>query len=160
MPLRFSSKSVIRFITVRPLYRTVKEAIGIFIDTGMITQGAALAYYTFFATAPLVIVALAIAGFCFGPQAASKQLFNQINGLVGDQGGHAIQALVGAASKPKSGLIASIITGVVFVFGAASVFVQLQNSLNLIWRVRTCKGHSLHGFIRHRFLSFAMVLGV
>jgi membrane protein len=142
------------------LYHQLEEIIRIFINTGMIVQGAALAYYTFFAIAPLLIVALAIAGMCFGPEAANKELFGQINTLVGNEGGQAIQAIVTAAAKPKHGLLATAITAVAFLFGAAGVFVQLQNSLNLIWQVRSKQGHSLRGFIRHRFLSFAMVLGV
>jgi membrane protein len=126
----------------------------------MMVQGAALAYYTFIAIVPLIIVALNIAGICFGQDSANKELFNEINGLVGEQGGKAIHEIVIAAARPHTAGIAALVSGVALVFGAAGVFVQLQNSLNLVWQVRLKSGHSLRGLIRHRFLSFAMVLGV
>ena len=148
------------FKFLKLLYQRVAEAVRIFISAGMVVQGAALAYYTFFAVAPLLIVALAIAGIYFGQQAASKELFNQINGLVGNTGGQAIREIVIAAAKPKNGFFATSLTTGALIFGAAGVFVQLQNSLNLIWQVRLQQGRTLRSFIRHRFLSFAMVLGV
>jgi Virulence factor BrkB len=124
------------------------------------SQGAALSYYTIFAIAPLFIIALAIAGFWFGEEAARRELFGQVDQLIGKQGGDAIQSLVAAANKSKGGLWATCIACVTLAVAATGVFVQLQNSLNKIWSVPQAQGKGLRNFIRHRLLSFAMVFGI
>ena len=83
-------------------------------------MGAALAFYTFFAISPLFVIVLAIAGFWFGEQAARGELFSQFSGLVGSEGAEAIQALVSAAQKPKTGAWATVIAGVTLFAGATS----------------------------------------
>ncbi|HEX4342396.1 MAG TPA: YihY/virulence factor BrkB family protein [Verrucomicrobiae bacterium] len=120
--------------------------------------GAALAFYTIFAIAPLFIIVLAVAGFFFGEQAAQRHLFNEVNGLIGQKSGEAIQAVIVAANQPKAGTWATVIAlGTLFI-GATGVFVQLQDSLNTIWNVRPKPGGGLRHFIRNRLLSFAMIL--
>ena len=89
-------------------------------------MGAALAFYTFFAIAPLVVIVLAVAGFWFGEQAAKRELFSQISGLVGSEGAVAIQALVSAAHKPKTGAWAMVIAVVTLFVGATGVFVHFK----------------------------------
>ena len=81
------------------IYGSVRDTIRAFLHGNFLTQGAALSYYTFFAIAPLFILVLAIAGLCFGEDAARKELFGQLNQLVGQDGGNAIQALVAAAKR-------------------------------------------------------------
>jgi len=130
------------------------------ISGNVVSQGAALSYYTVFAIAPLFIIALAIAGFCFGEEAARRELFGQVNQLVGKEGGDAIQSLVAAADKSKAGFWATCIAGGTLAVAATGVFVQLQNSLNKLWNVQFARGAGLRNFIRHRLLSFAMVLGI
>jgi len=120
--------------------------------------GAALAFYTIFAIAPLFIIVLAVAGFFFGEDAARHQLFNELNGLIGQKSGEAIEAVIVSANQPRTGTWATVIAlGTLFV-GATGVFVQLQDSLNTIWNVRPKPGRGLRHFIRNRVLSFAMIL--
>jgi membrane protein len=140
----------------RLLYDTVRGCI----NAGVVSQGAALAYYTIFAIAPLFVIALAIAGFCFGEKAAQKELFGQLNQLVGPQGGDAIQALVAAANKSRAGSLATLVAGAALAVASTAVFVQLQTSLNTLWSVRQVQGMGLRNFVRHRLLSFAMVFGI
>ncbi len=121
---------------------------------------AALAYYTIFSIAPLLIVVIAIAGAVFGEKAASGQIFAQIQGLVGDAGATVIQEAIKNASQPKQGAIASIISIVVLIFGATGLFTELQDALNTIWEVQPKPGRAVKNMVRTRFLSFAMVLGI
>ena len=120
--------------------------------------GAALAFYTIFAIAPLFIIVLSVASFFYGEDAARHQLFNELNGLIGQKSGEAIEAVIVSANQPRTGTWATAIAiGTLFV-GATGVFVQLQDSLNTIWNVRPKPGRGLRHFIRNRVLSFAMIL--
>jgi membrane protein len=122
--------------------------------------GAALAFYTLFALAPLFVIVLALAGLWFGEEAARRELFSQVSNLVGSEGSEAIQALVSAAHKPKSGLLATVVGIVTLFVGATGVFVQLQDALNTIWGVRQLPGRGLWNFIRNRLLSFSIIIGM
>lgn len=121
---------------------------------------AALAYYTVFSLAPMLIIAIAIAGAVFGEEAARGEIVTQIQGLVGRDGAKFIETAIEGASKPKAGTIASLISIAVLLFGASGLFAQLQDSLNTIWEVQPKPGRGVIGILRDRFLSFTMVLGV
>ncbi|MEH1930477.1 YihY/virulence factor BrkB family protein [Nostoc sp.] len=121
---------------------------------------AALAYYTIFSIAPLLIIVIAIAGAVFGEEAARGQIVGQIQGLVGPDGAALIQTAIQNANKPKTGAIASIISIAVLVLGATGLFTELQDSLNTIWEVKAKPGRGIINMIRLRFLSFAMVIGI
>lgn len=123
--------------------------------------GAALAYYTAFSLAPLLIISIAIAGFVLGDEAARGKVFEQLHHLIGEQGGKAAQEMVqSAGSKPRAGIIASIAGLVTLLLGASGVFGQLQSSLNIIWGVEPQPGRGILGFIKSRFLSFGFILVV
>jgi membrane protein len=142
-------------------YQLLNDTVRACINGNFVSQGAALSYYTIFAIAPLFIIALTIAGFWFGEETARRELFGQVNQLVGKEGGQAIQSLVAAAAnKSKTGFWAACIAGGTLAVAATGVFVQLQNSLNILWNVRQTRGKGLRNFIRHRLLSFAMVFGI
>ncbi|HEX7561760.1 MAG TPA: YihY/virulence factor BrkB family protein [Bradyrhizobium sp.] len=138
----------------------MKQTVSEWIDLGVSRMGAALAFYTLFAIAPLFVIVLALAGFWFGEEAARRELFSQVSGLVGTEGGEAIQALVSAARKPTTGAWATVIAVVTLFVGATGVFVQLQDALNSIWGVRRKPGRGLRNFIKDRLLSFALILGI
>ncbi|MEH2455699.1 YihY/virulence factor BrkB family protein [Nostoc sp.] len=121
---------------------------------------AALAYYTIFSIAPLLIIVIAIAGVVFGEEAARGQIVAQIQGLVGKDGAQFIQTAIQNANKPQTGAIASIISVVVLLVGATGLFTELQDSLNTIWEVKPKPGRGVNNMIRLRFLSFAMVIGI
>jgi membrane protein len=149
-----------KLLKFRTIYQLLNETVRACLDGDIVSQGAALSYYTIFAIAPLFIIALTLAGFLFGEDAAHRELFGQLNQLVGKEGGDAIQSLVTAANKSKTGLWATCIAGATLAVAATGVFVQLQNSLNKLWNVRHVQGRGLRNFIRHRLLSFAMVFGI
>lgn len=122
--------------------------------------GAALAYYTVFSLAPLLLIAIAIAGMAFGEEAARNQVQAQLRGVIGPEAGKAIQEMVENAAKPKTGALATIVGILTLLFGASGVFGQLKDALNTIWEVEPAKTSGAWGFVKNRFLSMAMVLGV
>jgi membrane protein len=146
--------------SLRSFFELVKHPVTEWIDLGVSRMGAALAFYTIFAIAPLFVIVLAMAGLWFGDEAARRELFGQVSGLVGSEGGEAIQALVSAAHKPKAGAWATGIALVTLLVGATGVFVQLQDSLNSIWGVRRKPGRGLRNFVKDRLLSFALIVGI
>lgn len=121
---------------------------------------AALAYYTTFSLAPLLIIVIAIAGAVFGEEAARGEIVGQIQGLVGRDGAEFIETAIENANKPTTGRFASIVSVVVLLFGASGVFAELQDALNTVWEVQAKPERGLINVIRNRFLSFTMVLGV
>jgi membrane protein len=137
-----------------------KATFNDWIDDNVPRLGASLAYYTLFSLAPMLIVAIAIAGFFFGEEAARGQIVGQLQGLVGVEGGKLIESLLVSVSKPSHGIIATIIGVVTFIVGATSAFVELQSALNTVWEVQTKPGRGVKGLLRDRLLSFGMLLGV
>lgn len=121
---------------------------------------AALAYYTVFSLAPILIICIAIAGMVFGSDVAHQNIITQLNNTFGTSTATQIQTMIAGASKPTTNIIATIIGIIVLLFGAAGVFGELQNGLNAIWGVKTNPNHSWYSLIKDRFLSFAMVLGI
>jgi membrane protein len=123
--------------------------------------GAALAYFTVFSLAPLVLVLLAVFGLIFGgTDHARQKITEQLQYFIDPSGVKVIQDIAANAAKPQAGLIATAIGVALALFGASGVFGQLQDALNTIWGVKPKPGGGLMGFIRARFLSFAMVGGV
>lgn len=123
--------------------------------------GAALAYYTLFSMAPLLLISIAIAGLVLGEEAARGQIFEQLNGLLGAEAANAMQDMMASAgSKPASGVTATVIGLVTLLFGASGVFGQLQASLNLIWNVEAKPGRGIKGVVINRILSFGFTLTV
>jgi membrane protein len=123
-------------------------------------MGAALAYYTIFSLAPLLVISIAIAGFAFGKDAVQGQIIGQIQGLVGPESALAVQTILQSAHKPVGGAIATIFSVVVLLIGASGVFVEMQDALDEIWKVDTTSKMGLWNLIKSRFLSFGMVLGI
>ncbi|MGB7417109.1 MAG: YihY/virulence factor BrkB family protein [Thermosynechococcaceae cyanobacterium] len=121
-------------------------------------MAAALAYYTVFSLAPLLLLVVAIAGIFLGPEAAQGQIVSQFQGLLGKEGAEAIQSAIENASQSGSGLLASVISIVTLLLGACGVFTQLQSALNTAWEVKAKPKLGIWGFIRSRFLSFSMIL--
>jgi membrane protein len=123
--------------------------------------GAALAYFTVFSLAPLVLVLLAVFGLIYGGSDHARQkITEQLQYLIDPSGIKVIQDIATNASKPHAGFIATAIGIVLALSGASGVFGQLQDALNTIWSVKPKPGGGIKGFIRTRFLSFAMVGGV
>lgn len=126
---------------------------------------AALAYYTIFSLAPLLLIIIAVVGFFFGQtDVVQTQVMNQVEGLVGAEGRTFVSDLLTSASNPAKGIVATIVGIITLLFGALGVFNELHNSLNTIWEVKeeetTGFVESVKKVIFGRLLSFGMILGI
>jgi membrane protein len=138
-----------------------KAAVAAWIEDFAPSMGAALAYYTLFSLAPLLLIAIAIAGLVFGEDAARGQIVAELRGLMGDDGANAVQALLQNVKEPAAGVTATIVGGATLLIGAMTVFGELQDALDRIWRVPAPPGgSSWKRLVRTRLLSFSMVVAV
>ena len=142
------------------LVALAKRAFAAWVDDYAPSMGAALAYYTLFSLAPLLLIVVSIAGLVFGPDAARGEIFAQLRGLVGDDGAAAAQSLLQSVNKPAQGVLATVIGVATLLLGAASVFVELQNALDRIWRAPPRRDSGVWSLVTTRLLSFGMVLGI
>ncbi len=143
----------------KEIWTVLKDAFAGFSEDKVLTLGAALAYYTTFSIAPLLIIAIAVAAKFFDAEASRTQIFNQLGGLIGPTGAQTIQGIVENAScETTTGIVSTIISVIVLLAGASGVFGQLQDSLNIIWRVQPVPGRSMATIFRQRLLSLSMVM--
>ncbi len=121
---------------------------------------AALAYYTIFSLAPLLIITIAIAGLVLGPAAVQGQLYGQLDAWIGPDGSELIQTMIASTQGTNSGLIATVVGTITLILGAIGVFGQLQEAFNAIWHVPESKGAGWRGQIEERVASLLMVLAL
>lgn len=129
-------------------------------DDKVSTFSAALAYYTLFAIAPFFIICITLIGLIFGKEAAQGEILNQIVLLVGKDGASQIQLMIESANKPAHGVVTGIISFLVFIFGAAGAFAELQSGLNNIWKVKSKENQGLLHLFKNKFLSITVMLGL
>jgi membrane protein len=146
------------------MFNLLRETIQEWKEDGATRLAAALAYYTTFSLAPLLVLIIAIAGLIGGREAAQTQTMAQVEDLLGTEGREFVQGMIESASQPETGLAATFIGAVTLLFGALGVFGELQNSLNTIWEVKPKPAKNwldgIRRFVIKRLLSFTMVLGI
>ena len=118
-------------------------------------QGAALAYYSVFSLGPIIVIAIAIAGFFFGHDAATSQVASSLKETLGDTGAKAVEAMLAGASRPTEGAFATILGIGALLFAAIGVAVQLKDALNVVWEVDESKESGIWHFARNYVMSFA-----
>src|SRR3954471_13520267 len=121
--------------------------------------GAALSYYTVFSIAPVLIVAIAIAGIFLGHQAAQGKIVAQLSGLLGDDAAHMLQSAIGKSAQTRHGVAAVIGIGTLLL-GATGVMIELQDALNTVWKVLPRPGGGVKRFVRARIVALALVLSL
>jgi membrane protein len=139
-------------------FALLKEAFTDWMEDKALRLSAALAYYSVFSIAPLLVIAIGIAGMVLGEEAVRGQLGDTLKGYVGPVAAEGVQEMVKNAAKPGQGIMATVIGFVTLLIGAGGVFGQLKDALNSIWEVKSMGGAGVTGFIRERLLSFGMVL--
>jgi len=145
----------------RDWLRLFKAAANGWSDDYAPSMGAALAYYSVFSMAPLLVIVIAIAGLAFGPEAARGEVFGQLRGLMGDESAKAVELMLESFSKPTNGIVSAVVGLGVLLIGATSVFGELQDGLDRIWRAPARdRSGGLWGLVRARLLSFGMILGI
>jgi len=122
--------------------------------------GAAIAYYTVFSIAPLLVIAVSLSGLIFGHDAARGQIVDELRGLIGKDGAQAVENLLRHAREPAPGFLATLLgIGTLFI-GASGVFGELQAALNIIWKTPVSDHFNLWDLLKNRFRFFTMVLGI
>ncbi len=138
-----------------------KEAVQAWLQDFAPSMGAALAYYTIFSLAPMLIIVIAIAGFFFGQNTAQGEIISQLRGLVGDTGAAAVEGILRSVSQPGQGIVAATLGTLTLMIGATAVFGELQSALNRIWKVSADNNTGgIWKFVFTRLLSFGMVMGL
>ncbi len=138
--------------------RLLIDSVMAWIDHRASSKGAALAFYTLFSMTPILVLAIAVAGYFFGAEAAEGRVIYQIQGLVGPNGAQAIQALLAAAQDPATGAMATAVASVILLVGATSVFAELKGSLDELWGIGEPRHSAVIALLRTRLLSFGLVL--
>ncbi|WP_432240991.1 YihY/virulence factor BrkB family protein [Herbaspirillum robiniae] len=142
-------------------WQLVMAAVNAWLDDFAPSMGAAIAYYTIFSIAPMLVIAIAVAGMLFGHDAAQGEIVNQIRDIVGTEGAIAIQGLLKSVNQPREGMIAAAISVATLAVGATAVFSELQSALDRIWRIPAVKRKSgIWALARTRILSFGLIIGL
>lgn len=146
------------------MFNLFRDTVREWREDGANRLAAALAYYTTFSLAPLLVLIIAIAGLVGGREAAQTQTMAQVQDLLGVEGREFVEGMIESASQTKTGLVATFLGAITLLFGALGVFGELQNSLNTIWEVKPKPAKNwldgLRRFVIKRLLSFTMVLGI
>jgi membrane protein len=142
------------------LWLVAKEAAGNWSGHKDSRQGAALAYYSIFSLGPIIVIAIAVAGFFFGREAVSGQVAASIKDTLGDTGAKAVQAMLADAGRPREGMLAILLGIGTLLFAAIGVVIQLKDALNTVWEVGELPGHGVWHFIRSYVASLAAVLAL
>src|SRR5258708_14096042 len=127
---------------------------------GALSMGAALAFFTLFSMAPLLLLVIAIAGLAIGDDTARQLLFAQLADLLGTKGAEAVQGVLEAADDRTQGVIAATLSFAALVVGAGGVFAELRRDLDRIWRFEPPPWRGVWTALRRRFLSFGMVVTI
>jgi membrane protein len=139
----------------------LRDAGAAWLDDRASTMGAAIAYYTMFSVAPLGLIVVAIAGIVFGEQAARGEIAHALSGVIGHDGALAVQSLLEHVNQPFGGVLATTVGVGVLLFGATTVFSELQSALDRVWRVPPAPPeHGVWMWIRARVLSLALILAI
>lgn len=146
-----------RFITV---FSFLKEVMSNFNDDRILKYSASLSYYTVFSIAPILIIIISIAGKLFGREAVQDELAVQITGLVGEEAATQIQSMIGNTHKSGNTVFASIISTIVLVIGATSIFGEIQDSINSIWGLKSKPKKGLIKMVINRLISFSLIISL
>jgi membrane protein len=147
-------------LKLKNFWVVIKAAGASWLDDYAQSMGAALAFYTMFSIAPLLLIVISIAGLVFGVQAARGEIVDQLRGLMGQKGAEAVQGLLESVSRPAESVTAILTGAALLVVGASTVFAELQDAMDRIWRAPKREGRGAWGLLRARLLSFGLVLGL
>lgn len=148
-------------MNLRQIRGLIGKSVNAWLDDFAPSMGAALAYYTLFSIAPLLIIVIAIAGLVFGQDAARGEIVAQIQSLIGHDGAIAVQGLLKSTSEPAQGFVAIVLSTIMLMIGATTVFAELQSDLDRIWRVPApARQMGILVLLHTRLLSFGLVLGL
>jgi membrane protein len=143
------------------IWRLLTSTVNAWLDDYAPSMGAALAFYTLFSIAPLLLIVISVTGFFFGEAAARAEIFAQISLMVGEDSATTLDTVLESLDKPAASLVGMLVGLGTLLIGATTVFVELQNAMDRIWQVPLRPDFSgVRDFFRVRLLSLGMVLGI
>ena len=148
-------------MTLMELWVMVQHSVSAWIDDYAPSMGAALAYYTMFSIAPLLVIVIAVAGIMFGNEAAQGHVLAELRGIMGEEGALAVEGLLRSVSDPEKSALAAFVGIITLLVGATTVFGELQSALDRIWRAEaTTAFEGPWRWLQTRMLSLGMILGI
>lgn len=144
--------------SLRCALQLIYDSVSAWLDHRASSKGAALAFYTLFSLTPILVLAIAVAGYFFGEEAAQGEIITQIRGLMGENGAKAVEALLAAARDPTAGLLATLFATVLLLLGATTVFAELKASLDELWDVPKSQESGFAELLKTRLRAFSIVL--
>jgi membrane protein len=145
---------------MRGVWGLVKDSVNGWINDRAPRKGAALAFYTVFSLAPVLIITIAVAGFFLGEEAARGEIVAQIQGLMGRAGAEAIESIIRNSRQQTSGIVATILGITTLLIGATTVLAELKDALDQLWQVPQEKTTGFWYFIKTRLLSVGLILAI
>jgi membrane protein len=143
---------------MRPFVRLITETISKWLDDNPFRLSAALSYYTLFSLAPLLTIAVAIAGLVVDESMVREEVLSQFQSLFGQAGADSLENMLESANQPTQGTIAAVVSVVTLILASMGMFSELHDALNLIWRVPATEGAAIWGAVKSRFLSFLLLI--
>lgn len=134
-----------------------KEGFNVFIDDRALKLSAALSYYTIFSLPPLLLLIISLSGIFFGEEAIRGEIFNQINGLVGNEAARQIEDSLKSIKLSGNNFFATLLGFLILLIGASGIFVEIQDSINFIWGLKAKPKRGFKMFITSRLMSFSMI---
>ena len=155
------SNKPMKSLSLHAWWGMLKQMANSWLADYALSMGAALAYYTLFSLAPRLLIVIAVAGLVFGQDAARGEITEQLRSLMGDDGAQVVQGLLASVRRPAQGVTATVLGAVLLFVGATSVFGELQDALDRIWRAPTpMRSSGWFSLVRSRLLSFGMILAI
>ena len=144
------------------IWRLLKSTVQAWLDDDAPSMGAALAFYTLFSVAPILLIVISVAGLLFGEAAARGEIFEQLTHLLGADAALTINSLVQQANRPDAGIVGTLVGLVTLLIGATTVFAELRNAMDRIWRTKDLRPHGggLMELLHARLISLGLVLAI
>lgn len=147
-------------ITWHTAFRILKDTYNGFLDDRGLKLSASLSYYTVFSLAPLLLIMISLASLFFGRDAIQGQVFGEINGLIGNDAAAQIQDVIKNMELSGKTTIVIVIGSITLLIGATSVFVEIQDSINTIWKVKAKPKRGWLKILKDRLLSSSLIVGL
>ncbi len=143
---------------MKQAFKICRETINEFFEDKCMRLAAALAYYSIFSIAPLLLIIISVVGLIYGPEAVKGELDQQIEEVVGAESAEVVQSMLASTVKKENSWLAVALGSATVLFGASGVFAQLKDALNTVWNIRLKPKRGWKGLLKDRFLSFSMIL--
>ena len=147
-------------VTFKKLWKVLKNSFKGFSNDRITKMSSSLSYYTLFSMAPLLIIIISLSGIFLGQDAAQGKIYDQLSNFIGSNAASQLQTMIQNASLSGKSKLAAIIGIVTLIVGATTVFAQIQDTINYIWGIKPKPKKGWLNFLKNRFLSFSVIIGL